>query len=135
MKATKWMAKTPASLLIIAGIAMVVTAAVRRVWTAHRAVTVTPAVTVVSDPEIADISLMQGTSKAYDITVTNSGTTIANVTLACTVSGGTGVTATIAGASATQTIAAEGTFVYHVTVAALPTAAGSATVAYELTQS
>ena len=120
-------------LTIIVGFGMIVgAAAIDAIWEKHQVVTVTPVFEVTST--IADVSLGQGASQPYTITVKNLGATSVSVTLSCTMTGtGTGVTATIMG-EATRTIAGGHTDVYIVTIDVASDAEGAVEFTYLLTQ-
>jgi hypothetical protein len=118
---------------MVVGIGMIAGAmAMGAVWEKHQTVTVTKVFEVTDT--IADVSLNQGASALYTISVKNLGTTPVSVTLTCTMADtGTGVTATISG-DATRTIAAGATSIYSVTIAVSSNAEGTVGFTYLLTQ-
>ncbi len=122
-----------AILTMIVGIGMIAGAmAMGAVWEKHQTITVNKVFEVTDT--IADVSLSQGASGLYTISVKNLGITPVSVTLTCTMAGtGTGVTATISG-DATRTIAASATSIYTVTIAVASSAEGVVGFTYLLTQ-
>lgn len=115
--------------LLFAGL---VTAGVIIVWSQTSTVTVVPAGQIQTTIPTS-LNILQGQNNSYTLKVTNPAVTNATMTLSVGVVGGTGISVYVP-AALTQVLSAGGNYTWSVFIGATPTASGSATVQWQVTQ-